>query len=137
MGQQLAFSCERKRIVLEATEVARGLVGQYVETYAFPDGRLEVRWKGLSLPYRAFDPDQQHAAHAAITENKRLSAVLSAIQEMQEAAAPKVKSTGKQRTRYQPTGKRSPGRPSWLDKRAARRAAEAAQGSPAPDLAAE
>jgi transposase len=137
VGQQLTLTYERKRIMLEQTEVTRGLVGRYVDTYAFPDGRLDVRWQGLSLAYRAFDPDQQHVTHAAITENKRLSAVLSAIQEMQEASAPKVTTVGKQRTRYQPqSGPRKP-KKSWMDGRAARRAAEAAQVTPAPDLAAE
>jgi hypothetical protein len=29
--------------------VTRGLVGRYVETYAYADGRLDVRWKGHSL----------------------------------------------------------------------------------------
>lgn len=137
VGQQLTFSYERKRIMLEENEVTRGLVGQYVETYAFPDGLLEVRWKGLSLSYRAFDPDQQHVTHAAITENKRLSAVLSAIQEMQEAQAPQVTTVGKQRTRYQPQGGPRKPRKSWMDGRAARRAAEGAQDVPAPDQAAE
>ncbi len=137
VGQQLTLTYERKRIMLEKTEVTRGLVGQYVETYAFPDGRLEVRWNGVSLSYRAFDPDQQRVTHAAITENKRLSAVLSAIQEMQEASAPKVTTVGKQRTRYQPqSGPRKP-RKSWMDGRAARRAAEATQDVPAPGQAAE
>ncbi len=106
VGQQLTFSYERKRIMLAESEVTRGLVGQYVDTYAFSDGRLEVRWKGVLLPYRAFDPDQQHVTHAAITENKRLGAVLEAIKELQEAAAPKVTTVGKQRTRYQPKGRR-------------------------------
>ena len=36
--------------MLEETEVTRGLVGDYVETYAYADGRLDVRWKGHSLP---------------------------------------------------------------------------------------
>ncbi len=31
---QLTFSFERQRIMLEETEVTRGLVGRYVETYA-------------------------------------------------------------------------------------------------------
>ena len=108
VGQQLTFSYERKRIMLEESEVTRGLVGQYVDTYAFPDGRLEVRWRGVPLPCRAFDPDQQRVTHAAITENKRLGAVLEAIKEMQDAAAPKVATVGKQRTRYQPKGRRRP-----------------------------
>ncbi|PYE43141.1 winged helix-turn helix protein [Rhizobium sp. PP-F2F-G20b] len=83
VGSQLTFSFERKRIMLEETEVTRGLVGRYVETYAYADGRLDVRWKGYCLPYTVFDKDQR-VTHAAITENKRLSDVLAYIKERQE-----------------------------------------------------
>jgi len=41
VGAQLAFSYERRRIILDETEISRGLVGKYVDTYAFPDGRLD------------------------------------------------------------------------------------------------
>ena len=126
VGQQLTFSYERKRIMLEETAISRGLVGRYVDTYAWADGRFEVRWKGHSLPYRVFDPDQQRVTHAAITENKHLSAALAHARALQEAAPPKVPKVGKQRTRYQPTGKPGPSRPSWVEKRAERRAAERA-----------
>ncbi|WP_413873539.1 hypothetical protein [Albidovulum sp.] len=85
VGQQLTFSYERKRIMLEESEVSRGLVGKYVDTYAWPDGRFEVRHKGFSLPYRVFDPDQQRVTHAAITENKHLSAALAYAKELQDA----------------------------------------------------
>ncbi len=92
VGSQLTFSFERQRIMLEETEVTRGLVGRYVETYAYADGRLEVRWKGYSLPYTVFDKDQR-VTHAAITENKRLGDVLAYIKERQEQQdKPKVKS---------------------------------------------
>ncbi len=83
VGSQLTFSFERKRIMLAETEVTRGLVGRYVETYAYADGRLDVRWKGFSLPYQVFDKDQR-VTHAAITENKRLGDVLAYIKERQE-----------------------------------------------------
>lgn len=92
VGSQLTFSFERKRIMLEEAELTRGLVGRYVETYAYADGRLDVRWKGHSLPYTMFDKDQR-VTHAAITENKRLGDVLAYIKEHQEQQAkPKVKS---------------------------------------------
>ncbi len=92
VGSQLTFSFERKRIMLQETEVTRGLVGRYVETYAYADGRLDVRWKGYSLPYTVFDKDQR-VTHAAITENKRLGDVLAYIKERQEQQnKPKVKS---------------------------------------------
>ena len=73
-GQRLTFSYERKRIMLEESEVSRGLVGRYVDTQAWPDGQFEACGKGFSLPCRVFDPDQQRVTHAAITENKHLSA---------------------------------------------------------------
>ncbi|MRI55330.1 ISNCY family transposase [Methylobacterium sp. DB1607] len=92
VGRELALSYERRRIILDDTELTRGLAGRYVDTYKFADGRLEVRWKGLSLPYRAFDKDQR-VTHAAIVENKRLSEVLAWVKERQDAMRPpKVKS---------------------------------------------
>jgi len=124
--QQLAFSYERKRIILEETEISRGLVGKYVDTYAFPDGRLNIRWKGIPLPYSAFDKDQR-VTHAAITENKHLSAVLEFIKDEQDKAAPKKHRAGKQRSRYQPTGRRNDGWNSKLARRAKPRTAS--QGS--------
>lgn len=92
VGSQLTFSYERKRIMLEETDVTRGLVGKYVETYAYADDRLDVRWRGYSLPYTVFDKGQR-VTHAAITENKRLGDVLAYIKERQdEPPAPEVKS---------------------------------------------
>lgn len=69
--------------MLEETEVTRGPVGRYVKTYAYADGRLDVRWKGHCLPYTVFDKEQR-VTHAAITENKRLGDVLAYIKERQE-----------------------------------------------------
>lgn len=43
VGAQLAFSYERKRIILAENEITRGLPGKYVDTFVFPDGRFEVR----------------------------------------------------------------------------------------------
>lgn len=108
VGAQLTFSFERKRIMLEETEVTRGLVGRYVETYAYADGRLDVRWKGHSLPYRVFDNDQR-VTHAAITENKRLGDVLAYIKERQDQRNnPDVK-TNSEKLGYVKRG-RKPGR---------------------------
>ncbi len=96
---QLAFSYNRKRIILKETEIARGLPGKYVDSYEFADGRLEFRWKGISLPFTMFDKDQR-VTHAAITDNKHLSAVLEHIKIEQDKAPPKKRRAGKQRTRY-------------------------------------
>ena len=55
--------------------------------YAFADGRFEVRWKGVALPYTLFDKAQR-VTHAAITENKRLGDVLAFIKERQDQFLP-------------------------------------------------
>ena len=110
IGQQLAFSYERRRIVLEENDVSRNLPGHYVDSYEFADGRLEFRWKGINLPYSVFDRDQQRVTHAAIVENKRLGAVLEQIRQEQEKSLPPVHRVGRQRTKYIPTGRKSPGR---------------------------
>jgi len=110
VGKQLVFSYERKRIVLEENEVSRNLPGQYVDSYEFADGRLEFRWKGIKLPYTVFDRDQQRVTHAAIVENKRLGAVLEQIRQEQEKSLPPAHRVGRQRTKYIPTGRKSPGR---------------------------
>src|SRR5258706_15237262 len=54
------------------------VAGKPVDIYDFPDGRLEIRWKGLPLPYSVFD-HLQRVSHAAIIENKRLGEVLAWI----------------------------------------------------------
>ncbi|MCL4120363.1 UNVERIFIED_CONTAM: hypothetical protein GTU68_005106 [Idotea baltica] len=106
VGKQLTFSHARKRIMLEENDVTRGLVGKRVDTYAFVDGRFEVHSKGRSLPYKIFDMDQR-LTHAAITENKRLGAVLEHIKEMQDKAPPKPKvRTNSEKIGYRPNGRR-------------------------------
>lgn len=129
VGNQLAFSYDRQRIILQENEVTRGLPGKYVDSYEYPDGRLEFRWKGVALPYSVFDKDQR-VTHAAITENKRLGAVLEFIKEEQDKAPPKTPRAGKQRSRYEPTGRRNDG---W-NSLAARRAKEARKASQGCDI---
>ncbi len=120
VDRNLTLRYDRMRITLEDNELSRGLAGKYVDTFENADGRLELRWKGVALPYRAYDRDQR-VTHAAITENKRLGAVLQFIKEEQDKAAPKPRRAGKQRTRYTPNGRRNDG---WNSK-LARRAKEA------------
>jgi hypothetical protein len=47
VGSQLTLSYDRKRIILERSATSEDLCGKYVDVYDFPDGRLEVRSKGL------------------------------------------------------------------------------------------
>ena len=73
----------RMKFTLHPTDITARLVGQEVEVYDFPDGRLEIRWKGLPLVYAVFD-QLQRVSHAAIVENKRLSEVLAWIKARQD-----------------------------------------------------
>lgn len=134
VSKDLTLKYDRKRIRLEVNDLTRGLVGKYVDTYEYADGRIQIRAKGVALPHRVFDPHQQRVTHAAITENKRLSAVLAHIKEEQEKTPPKpsVKPESA-RNGYKKTGRKSPGRPSKLDayyarKRGEREARAASQG---------
>ena len=83
----------------------------------FPDGRLEVRWKGKSLPYSAFDK-LQRVSHAAIVENKRLGEILAWIKEQQDRQ-PRLNTI--------PKGPRRSSQASGLLKNRALRMAEAAK----------
>lgn len=125
LSGNLVVHYKRRKFILDDSEHARGAIGQYVGTYAHADRPLEIRWKGMLLPYRVLDPSQQRVTHASITENKRLAEVLSCIMVQQQTNPPTVGPVGKQRDYYTSTGKRGRGRKSWLDKRAERRAAEA------------
>jgi hypothetical protein len=129
VGRDLTLKHDRRRICLEVNEVSRGLVGKYVDTYAFADGRLQVRAKGLLLPHTVFDLDQR-VSHAAITENKRLGEVLAFIKREQDARPPQtsVRPTSA-RTNYQKTGRRN--LEGWNSKlaRRAKRCADASRGA--------
>lgn len=132
VGASLVVHYERQKFILDDSEHARSAIGRYVETYAWPDRPFEIRWKGLSLPYRIFDPAQQRVTHTAITENKRLGDVLAFIKTQQDVDPPQVGPVGKQRTRYTPTGKPGRGKKGWVERRAERRAAEAQAFAPPP-----
>lgn len=126
--KDLTLKYARKRIRLEVNDLTRGLVGKYVDVYEMPDGCIQVRAKGVSLPCNIFDPHQQRVTHAAITENKHLSAVLAHIKEEQEKAAPppKVKPVSA-KNGYKKTDRRLPGRPSKIEAYYERRRKERAK----------
>ncbi len=74
VSHQLVVNYSRMKLTLKPEGLAARLRGKMVEIYDFPDGRLEIRWKGRPLPYSAFDK-LQRVSHAAIVENKRLGEI--------------------------------------------------------------
>jgi len=125
--KDLSLKYDRKRIRLEINDLTRGLVGKYVDVYEYGCGRIQVRAKGVALPHVIFDLDQR-VTHAAITENKRLGAVLAHIKAEQEKQPPKVKiKPVSAKNAYVKNGRRNDGWTSKLARRAKTRAAS--QGS--------
>jgi hypothetical protein len=123
VSRQLMVHYNRMKFTLHPTEITARLVGQRVEIYDFPDGRLEIRWRGLPLAYAVFDK-LQRVEHAAIVENKRLGEVLAWIKERQDAR-PVPSGLG--------AGPRRASQKAGLMKDRADRLAQVAQSQPKPE----
>src|SRR5271156_1717916 len=117
VSHQLVVNYSRMKLTLRPEGLAVRLRGKMVEVYDFPDGRLELRWKGQSLPFSAFDK-LQRVSHAAIVENKRLGEILAWIKKQQDRQ-PRLNTI--------PKGPRCSSQASGLLKNRALRMAEAAK----------
>lgn len=79
----LTVQYDKRLYLLANTRDTRALIGQYVEMYEYPDGRIEVRANGTALPYRIYDRLPE-VDQGAIVDNKRLGHVLQVAQIVQE-----------------------------------------------------
>jgi hypothetical protein len=80
--QNLTLHYERKLYLLADTPQHRRLIGKYIDVFQFPDGRVEIRAAGVSLPYSTYDKLGE-IDQGAIVENKRLGQVLRVAQIVQ------------------------------------------------------
>jgi hypothetical protein len=75
LTSNLTLHYERKLYLLPDTPQHRRYAGKYLDVYQYPDGKIEIRAAGTSLPYSTYDKlgtiDQ-----GAIVENKRLGHAL-------------------------------------------------------------
>jgi iron only hydrogenase large subunit-like protein len=75
LTSNLTLHYERKLYLLPDTPQHRRYAGKYLDVYQYPDGKIEIRAAGTSLPYTTYDKlgtiDQ-----GAIVENKRLGHAL-------------------------------------------------------------
>ena len=99
VGAQLTLSYDRQQIILDQTELSKGLAGQYVDLYDYTDRPMEVRWRGHVLPYRVFRKDQR-VNETAIVENKRLGHALSIVKAQQDLKQRTRVLTNSERTGY-------------------------------------
>nr|WP_263384902.1 hypothetical protein [Granulicella arctica] len=121
-SDQLTMSYGRKQIILDQNELSEGLGGKYFDLYEFPDGTLEVRSKGRTLPYRLLSKDQR-VSHTAVVENKRLNHALTIIKAQQDVQRePKVQ-TSSQKIDYKKNPRQLYG-PNYKPKSAAASAAK-------------
>jgi hypothetical protein len=123
VSHQLVVNYNQMKLTLKPKGLATRLRGKTVEIYDFPDGRLEVRWKGRPLPYSVFDK-LQRVSHAAIVENKRLGEVLAWIKEQQD---------NQPRYTRLPEGPRRSDQKAGFMKNRAEQIIEAAQSAPKSD----
>ena len=109
VGRQLQLSWHRKFLILERNALTETLPGKYLEVLDFGDGRVELRWNGLSVPFRVYEKDGR-VVHATVVENKRLTEALAMVRTLQAQPreAPKVK-TNSEKEGYISNG-RKPGR---------------------------
>lgn len=122
--KNLMLKYDRKRIKLEINDLTRGLVGKFVDVYEYGCGRIQVRAGGVALPHTIMNPERR-ITHAAITENKRLSAVLEHIKAEQDKAPPNVKVKPlSAKNGYKKKGQDRTGKSSKLDRHYAQKRAD-------------
>lgn len=80
--RSLTVQYDRVLYLLEDTLPNRKLIGRYLEVWEYPDGRIEIRADGVSLPYVPYDR-LTHIDQGAVIEHKRLSHVLRVAQTLQ------------------------------------------------------
>jgi hypothetical protein len=81
--KNLTLHYDRMMLLLEPTPFVCGLVRKRVEVVNYPNGRFAVQFEGISLPFRVFDKIQT-VQPGTIVENKRLSAALALVKQMQD-----------------------------------------------------
>ncbi len=79
MSRDLVVHFKRRAYLVTPTWETLPLGGKAVRVHEWEDGRVELHCEGRVLPYSIFDKNPI-VSQGAIVENKRLGAVLAAIQ---------------------------------------------------------
>jgi len=91
VSASLTLQYDKVVFLLEPSEIAFDARRKRVTVIDYPDGRLAIRHKGVELAYSTFDK-LRSVTHAAVVDNKRLSAALEFIREEQQHAEPRRRS---------------------------------------------
>lgn len=84
VSSSLTLQYDRVLYLLEPDDLTRSLRRRKVRVYDFPDGTLDIRYRGRSLPFTVFDKVRQ-VRQSDVVSNKRLAATLRFCQERQAA----------------------------------------------------
>ena len=84
VSNSLTIQYDRVVFILEPNEITTELRRKKVTVCDYPNGRFEIRYKGVLLPYSKFDKVRQ-VKQAQVFNNKRLGAVLAIAKQQQEA----------------------------------------------------
>jgi hypothetical protein len=84
VSSALSLHYNKVIFILDPNPISRSLARKKVTVHDFPDGRLEIRHEGVSLPYRIFDKLRQ-VHQAQVLDQKRLGAALDMAKELQTA----------------------------------------------------
>ena len=82
VSKELTLHYRRGLYLIESSPETRKLRGKRCRVHTHADGRIELRYRGRSLPFRAFD-ENRRVTQANIVSNKRLADVLQIIQAKQ------------------------------------------------------
>ena len=92
LSQSLTIQYDKVMFIIEPTPEAKDAIGKKVTVIDYPDGRLVVRYQGVSLAYRIFDKIRA-VQQADIIENKRLGPLLEMIRQQQLEREPVKRSS--------------------------------------------
>ena len=79
ISKELTIHFQRGLYLIESSPATLELRGRRCQVHSFADGHIELRYRGHSLPFRAFE-ENRRVTQGDIVANKRLGAVLSKIQ---------------------------------------------------------
>jgi hypothetical protein len=79
----LTLQYDKAIYLLADTPFNRALIGKYIDVFDYPDGRIEIRADGTTLPYVRYDRLPQ-VDQGAIVENKRLGHALQVANLVQQ-----------------------------------------------------
>lgn len=97
VSQVLTLQHERRIYLLQEMPDTCALVHRYIDVWEYPDGRIELRADGRTLPYADYDR-LSHIDAGAVVENKRLGHALQVAQLIEAQRDDRRRSNGPSRT---------------------------------------